>query len=143
MERGRGGPGRRWLRAGVIAGLLGLAALGGGHGIAAQTGPLPVTVLPRQPGLTVPEYVPGQVVVLFQPDKVPITDAGATSQVDRTLAAAGIERRYCHPAGRPQRLRAQPDRPAYRSGRGDEKPPRWRRCAPGLKCAPPTSTSSA
>ena len=90
MERGRGGPGRRWLRAGVIAGLLGLAALGGGPRIAAQTGPLPVTVLPRQPGLTVPEYVPGQVVVLFQPDKVPITDAGATSQVDRTLAAAGI-----------------------------------------------------
>ena len=68
MERGRGGPGRRWLRAGVIAGLLGLAALGGGPRMAAQTGPLPVTVLPRQPGLTVPEYVPGQVVVLFHPD---------------------------------------------------------------------------
>jgi subtilisin family serine protease len=73
----------------VIVGLLALGALGHGMQTSAQT--VPPTVLPRQPGLAVPEYVPGQVLVLFQPDMVPITDAGATSQVDRTLAAAGVD----------------------------------------------------
>jgi subtilisin family serine protease len=69
--------------------LLAGIAWGAGSGISAQPVP-PVTVLPRSTGLLVPEYVPGQVLVLFQPDVVPITDAGATSQVDRTLAAAGV-----------------------------------------------------
>jgi subtilisin family serine protease len=73
----------------VIALLVGLAALGSGLGTHAQTVTTP-TVLPRQPGLTVPEYVAGQVLVLFQPGRVPLTEAGATSQVERTLAAAGV-----------------------------------------------------
>ena len=33
---------------------------------------------------------PGQVVVLFQPGALPVTDAAAESQVARTLAAAGV-----------------------------------------------------
>jgi len=89
MKRGRGEPGTRWLRGVVIALLLGGLSLASGPGAGAQTVP-PPGVLPRQPGQTVPEYVPGQVVVLFQPGRVPLTEAGANSQVERTLAAADV-----------------------------------------------------
>src|SRR5689334_6913747 len=87
--------GRRWLRWGGLVLVMSLAWLSGARagGLAAQppgqTGPA-VQVLPRQTGPAVAEYVPGEVVVLFQPSTMPGTDVAATAQVNQTLAGAGV-----------------------------------------------------
>src|SRR5947209_7145788 len=86
--------GWRRLRWGGLVLILSLAGLGGvrAGGLGAppgQTGTA-VQVLPRQTGPAVAEYVPGEVVVLFNPSRVPATDVAAAAQVNQTLASAGV-----------------------------------------------------
>src|SRR4051794_3359792 len=87
--------GRLWLRWGGLVLVMSLMGLSGARagGLAAgppgQTGTA-VQVLPRQTGPAVAEYVPGEVMVLFNPSTMPGTDVAATAQVNQTLANAGV-----------------------------------------------------